>query len=430
MQNNSNTYFDITIRNKYDSVTTRRKEMKQVIVSLCAAIILCSSLMIFSFDVSSTSETQNSEDIKGKSETYFPTPTREEVKSSNTTTTPTVGKTTEAVTTEEVIRTINVRRSHYNSTKVITTSTQIVSETINNSSENQNNTVVSGQAASVLSAPAIMVAPTIQPVVATSPVETFKSVAGLSGVLLTPSPMPYVTATPDTTINIGVYEADSSVINSASDFSSYQEEKERKEEKRKEELKKKKEREKKLLAKMNWKNGGNAGKSGLFKDTSTRYKRAKAIWKYLKSAGYSDGAAAGVLGNVEQESSINPTSSTGRYKGLYQLDIGDRFGNCIRWCNKNGYDPYSSEGQTRFALEEMVDDGSRKEQFEHFTGYSKDDYPNISNPETAASVWTRGYEGCISSWSSWSDGQSADFQQESLRRSYARKWYNKFKGTA
>ena len=44
-----------------------------------------------------------------------------------------------------------------------------------------------------------------------------------------------------------------------------------------------------------------------------------------------------MLGNIEQESTFNVYNSTGKYIGLYQLSINDRFRNTISWCNKNGY---------------------------------------------------------------------------------------------
>ena len=419
----NNGYFDITIRNKYDSVTTKRKETKKVIASLItAAIICCSSLMIFSFDVSSTSETQNSEDIKGKSETYFPTPTRSEVKTSTTTTAEPIG-TTEAVKTEKVVMMGNISSN----TTDNTTSNQIVSETDNNSSENQNNTVVTGQSISVITGTAIMETPVV---ITASPVETFQTVTALREVLLTPSASPLVTQPPTYSDDlVTLYESEINTINSDADFDEYQRDLEEKEEIRQEKIRKKRLKEKKRLASMNWKKGGNAGKSGLFKDTSTRNKMARSIWKFLKSAGYEDGAVAGVLGNIEQESSFQTNATACKYKGLYQLDIGDRFGNCINWCNKNGYNPYGAEGQTRFALEEMVDEGSRRDQFENFTGYSKEDYPNIKDPEIASHVWTAGYEGCIAPGYSYYAGRSAQWQDDAKRQAYARKWYEKFKGT-
>lgn len=72
----------------------------------------------------------------------------------------------------------------------------------------------------------------------------------------------------------------------------------------------------------------------------------------------------------------------------------------------------------------MVDSASRRGLFEHFTGYSKSDYPSINSPEKAAYVFCAGYEGAIAGGS----GRSATWQQLSKRQSYARKWYNEFKG--
>lgn len=125
MQTTSNGYFDITIRNKYDSVTTKRKGRKEKFMSFIMTCILCSSLMIFSSSVSSSSEVA-SEDIKGKSE-VFPTSTPEAKRNRKVIS---VTSTTSRVDKHEI------QINNYSSVKYLNHA-KIVSVT-NKSSENQN----------------------------------------------------------------------------------------------------------------------------------------------------------------------------------------------------------------------------------------------------------------------------------------------------
>lgn len=323
----NDSYFDITIKHKYDSATTEGKErVKVLIASLLAIVLLCGTLMTFS-NVSSISEAYTIEDVNGKTE-KFP---------------------------------------------------------------------ISNEEAKLISPPAIIVNEST-----TSEVESKET--------MEPKPTPQKS---EKSMEVSVTRKSSKIeiketVNKDSNS---------KKETKKVSTKKKKKSSTKRKARKS---------KPVFKNLSTKKQKAKAVWVQLKSEGYTDAAAAGVLGNIEQESNFNENSNRSggsQYKGLFQLSINDRFQNCINWCRSNGYDPWSVEGQTKFMLEEMNHKTVRSYQFKKFTGYDKEDYKSIDCPKEAASAWVAGYEGAIES----GYGLSATWQQESKRRNYAMKWYKEFK---
>ena len=330
-------YFDITIKHKYDSVTTSGKEnLKKLTTIISLFVLVCSSLLIFSIHVSQISEAK--EDINGKA-MYFPTPVQEAKR---------------------------------------TLSTTVMTSTTSTAGGKESET---------------------RPV-------TGSSVTGTS-----------VSAVTNNTSKIKKEETINLSINSAEESKDYfkSKEKEKKKSKKKSSKKKKKSTKTKKIKKT----------KKVFHNLTTKKKKAKAIWNKLKSEGYEEGAIAGVLGNIEQESNFNEKHSIDNgatYKGMFQLSKNDRFQNCINWCGKNGFNPWSVEGQIEFMLEEMNDEKVRTYQFKVFTGYDKEDYSSIKNPQKAASVWVAGYEGAIAGGS----GLNASWQEEDKRRNYAQKWYDEF----
>lgn len=79
---------------------------------------------------------------------------------------------------------------------------------------------------------------------------------------------------------------------------------------------------------------------------------ASIIYTYLTTeAGFTKAAAAGVLANIQIESSFNPAVGTSYY-GLCQWG-GSRLSNLIAYCAANGYASDSVEGQIRFMVYEM-----------------------------------------------------------------------------
>ena len=70
MQNNFD-YFEVTINNKYESATAKRKELKNKLIKAVLTLSIICGLMIFSESVSSnSSEVRNKEDIKWESDIF------------------------------------------------------------------------------------------------------------------------------------------------------------------------------------------------------------------------------------------------------------------------------------------------------------------------------------------------------------------------
>lgn len=92
--------------------------------------------------------------------------------------------------------------------------------------------------------------------------------------------------------------------------------------------------------------GSAAGTGGSLPVSSSSH----AIMAYLESQGYSRTAAAGIVGNLQQESSLNPNAPGG---GLAQW-IGSRWGALVAWVSSQGLDPNSAAGQLAFLVHEIA----------------------------------------------------------------------------
>ena len=75
------------------------------------------------------------------------------------------------------------------------------------------------------------------------------------------------------------------------------------------------------------------------------------IYNFLTGSGFTKAATAGILANIQIESSFNPTAGSSYY-GLCQWG-GGRASNLVAFCAANGYSSDSVEGQIRFMISEM-----------------------------------------------------------------------------
>jgi cell wall-associated NlpC family hydrolase len=85
---------------------------------------------------------------------------------------------------------------------------------------------------------------------------------------------------------------------------------------------------------------------------------AQKAWNFFKSKGFTDEATAGILGNLQQESGINPTQKQlggGPGRGLMQWEKGGRWDQLVKWANANGKDPMSMETQLDYMWLEMTE---------------------------------------------------------------------------
>lgn len=127
------------------------------------------------------------------------------------------------------------------------------------------------------------------------------------------------------------------------------------------------------------------------------------IWNFLRANGFSAAAAAGIMGNMYAESgfivNVEEYSGGGGY-GLCQW-TGARRTNLINWCNSNGYDYTTLEGQLNFMLYEISARGM-------------DYYKDIQSVEEATMVWLDKFE-------------VAGIRVEGKRLNAANKYYNQWK---
>lgn len=157
----------------------------------------------------------------------------------------------------------------------------------------------------------------------------------------------------------------------------------------------------------------------------------KYIWDTLRANGMSEYATAGIMGNMQQESTfqpgaINPSSDV---KGLVQWSFGTRKnGEGINgnrwealevWAKQNSYDPATVKGQMAMLLYEMthVTTYNGKTQFDPISKNLVARMNAATSPEEASQTWISLFEG-------------AEGQENVERQSYARQIHNSYAGTA
>lgn len=112
--------------------------------------------------------------------------------------------------------------------------------------------------------------------------------------------------------------------------------------------------------------------------------RAEYAYSYLRSAGLSDGAAVGVVGNLIAESGLSTTikGDGGKATGLAQWHP-DRWGNLVSWARARGKDPNSLETQLGYAVvEAQTPTGG------NVWGRLK----GVTDPVVASALWMRLFE--------------------------------------
>jgi hypothetical protein len=95
--------------------------------------------------------------------------------------------------------------------------------------------------------------------------------------------------------------------------------------------------------------GGSGSNSGSSPSVGSVSADAKSIMSVLIAAGMSKAGAAAAVGNMQQESGINPAEAGG---GLCQW-IGDRWTNLVNYCNSLQLSSNSTQGQLDFMLHEL-----------------------------------------------------------------------------
>lgn len=83
---------------------------------------------------------------------------------------------------------------------------------------------------------------------------------------------------------------------------------------------------------------------------------AAAAWAFFTGKGYSPSATAGILGNLDEESGINPTRNQaggGAGRGIAQWTYSQRWQNLLHYASSSGRDPNALDTQLNFAYTEM-----------------------------------------------------------------------------
>lgn len=114
------------------------------------------------------------------------------------------------------------------------------------------------------------------------------------------------------------------------------------------------------------------------------------IYNVLRGMGYSKEAAATVAAHAFYESNYDTGAvekgGTGAGRGLFQWSVDDRWPKLLAWCSANGHDPYSIEGQVRFADHEMRTTGV----MEGVGGYEA--FKNAATVQDANRMFYNGFE--------------------------------------
>lgn len=104
---------------------------------------------------------------------------------------------------------------------------------------------------------------------------------------------------------------------------------------------------------------GMRGASDLADDTGGMYEEtgdmATDVYNRYRQDGLTDAEAAGMTGNIAQESSFDTGAVSGDgygTKGLIQWD-GDRYARFEKWCDDNGRDPSDWRAQVDYSVEEL-----------------------------------------------------------------------------
>lgn len=142
---------------------------------------------------------------------------------------------------------------------------------------------------------------------------------------------------------------------------------------------------------------------------------AEIAWNYFKSLGFNDYATAGILGNLEQESGIDPLKyqSNGPGRGICQWEVGGRFELLCAFANSKGTDWTDMKTQLDFLWYELNGgDATTKSILDRNYG-GINGLKNASSIEWAVEAFEKSFE-------------RAGTPRMSTRISYAYSYYNTY----
>lgn len=149
------------------------------------------------------------------------------------------------------------------------------------------------------------------------------------------------------------------------------------------------------------------------------YGNAVLIHAYLQDEGFTDAAIAGILGNFERESTINPglwqSLNQGNLSGGYGLAQWTPATKYTNYANANSIDMNDADengpGQLDYLLY-SVTQGEWMLRPSYGYTYSWADFKALTDPQEAASAFLYQYE------------RPAVYTSEPVRRGYAQEWYD------
>lgn len=87
----------------------------------------------------------------------------------------------------------------------------------------------------------------------------------------------------------------------------------------------------------------------------------QGAYSYMRSLGFTDNQAAGILGNIRiEDSDYDPAASNGSHTGLFQLSDDDRWPKYVAYCREHGMEPYNNQNQIYYVT--MVENGDLRTQ--------------------------------------------------------------------
>lgn len=143
---------------------------------------------------------------------------------------------------------------------------------------------------------------------------------------------------------------------------------------------------------------------------------AAEVNKYFSAKGWSLNAIAGMLGNMERESNINPglwqSLNEGNYSGGYGLVQWTPATNYTNWATKNGYSISDPNGQM-YWINELSESSGQWIKTSAYNLTFNEFKKSTQTPEWLASAFLKNFE-------------RAGVEVEAERRAAAKKWYDYF----
>jgi len=180
-------------------------------------------------------------------------------------------------------------------------------------------------------------------------------------------------------------------------------------------------------SKINLTYGGTSGLRGMGTGV-TKTSVSDTIWNVLKSEGFSDEAAAGILGNAQQESTMSPTADAAAY-GLFQFEKSTGSASGLEdYASNLGKSKDDPETQTKYMLSLFKNEisaysGNGIHVYDNGTEtwwptkLTLDDYKSLTDPREAAEIFERTYE-------------RPSIPMREQRKEYAADFYDLYKGTS